>query len=183
MSLPRIQTPRLVLRCPEPADASRMQQYAGDERVAASTLNIPHPYTRQDALDFITYARRAMQREEHFNFAIVRAADDAFMGIIGLTQYREHRSAELGYWLGVPHWNAGYTTEAAHAALAYAFQTLQLNRVYAMFFVDNPASGRVLEKVGMQREGTLVQHFWRWDAPKDVGVFGLLAVDYRPDAP
>jgi RimJ/RimL family protein N-acetyltransferase len=64
-------------------------------------------------------------------------------------------AAELGYWIGVAHWNRGYCTEAAKAVLEYGFNSLRYHKISARHFVDNLSSGRVMEKVGMRREGLL----------------------------
>lgn len=66
--------------------------------------------------------------------------------------------AESGYWLAEYHWNNGYITEAVKAVIAFGFEQLNLKRIFATHFVDNNASGRVLEKAGMKKEGVLIAH-------------------------
>ncbi len=66
---------------------------------------------------------------------------------------REQRF-ELGYWLGRPYWSQGFATEVARELLAFSFRNLRLDEVEAGWFHDNPASGRVLEKVGFRPDGT-----------------------------
>ncbi len=69
----------------------------------------------------------------------------------------------MSYWLGVPYWNQGYGTEAVNAVLAYEFNQWHLHRIYAPHFLNNPASGRVLQKVGMTYEGRMREHYQpRW---------------------
>ena len=96
------------------------------------------------------------------------------IGAVGLRIEREDQRAELGYWIGRPYWNQGYCTEAARAVLDFGFEQLGLNRIYASHFTRNPASGRVMQKLGMTHEGRLRQHVRKWDAFEDVEVYAVL---------
>ena len=88
-------------------------------------------------------------------FTITTRADAQLIGAVGLREIdTEHCQAEMGFWIGVEWWGRGYVTEAAKKVIAYAFQELKLNRIYAHHMVRNPASGRVLEKVGNEAGGT-----------------------------
>jgi len=102
------------------------------------------------------------------------------MGSIGLEIRREHARAELGYWIGKPYWSQGYVTEAAREVVRFAFDDLGLRRVFAIHFVRNPASGRVMEKIGMAREGELRRHMVKDGHPEDVRIWGIVAPDDRP---
>ena len=99
--------------------------------------------------------------------------------LFGLVLRREHNRAELGYWIGVPYWNHGYATEAASTVLRYAFETMDLHRVYAFHFTTNPASGRVLEKIGMTHEGTRRGHTLKWGEYLDNEAYGILRDEWR----
>lgn len=120
----------------------------------------------------------AFEAGELASFAIIRTDDDELIGAIGLTIDRSHLRAELGYWIGVRYWNQGYATEAARAILSCGFDELGLNRIYAVHLVRNPASGRVMQKVGMQREGRLRAHVRKWDRFEDVDAYGILADEW-----
>ena len=102
---------------------------------------------------------------------------------MGLELEPENERAELGYWIGKPYWNRGYATEAAKAVVAYSFEVLKLNRIYAYHFTRNPASGRVLEKIGMRYEGYRRQHTKRWENFEDSMGYGMLKADYDSLAP
>ena len=78
----------------------------------------------------------------------------------------------MGYWIGKPYWNQGFGTEAALAILRYAFEQLGLNRVYAAHFRRNPASGRIMQKIGMTYEGRLRQHVKKWGDFEDMEYYG-----------
>jgi hypothetical protein len=75
----------------------------------------------------------------------------------------EHSQAEMGFWIGVDYWGQGFATEAGQAVIRFGFERLNLNRVHAHHMVRNPASGRVLEKLGMKREGALRQRVRKSD--------------------
>jgi ribosomal-protein-alanine N-acetyltransferase len=96
------------------------------------------------------------------------------VGAIGLGIEPEHSRAELGYWVGVPFWREGYATEAGREVVRYAFEELGLNRVYAFHFTRNPASGRVLEKIGMTHEGARRAHTLKGSEYLDNEAYGIL---------
>jgi ribosomal-protein-alanine N-acetyltransferase len=85
----------------------------------------------------------------------------------------------MGYWIGKTYWGRGYGTEAARAVLAYGFDTLGLNRIYAHCLTRNPPSARVLRKIGMAPEGRLRQHVKKWDVYEDIDQFGILRKDFQ----
>ena len=124
-------------------------------------------------------AARALQEGTFADFAIVIRQGLALCGAIGLAIRREHRCAEMGYWIGVPYWGRGYCTEAAGAVLRYGFEVAGLNRIHAVHFGSNPASGRVMQKVGMIYEGRLRQHILKWGVYEDLDVYGILAHEHR----
>lgn len=174
------ETARLRLRPLRMNDAPRLQQLAGDKLVAATTLNMPHPYEREMADEFVQGTRADMKKRHNFVFCIADKSRDVLLGCIGLTPAYRHDAAELGYWMGVPYWGQGYTTEAARRMIQFGFEQLKLNRIFALCFIDNPASARVLEKTGMQREGILRQHLKKWDEYKDTLYFGILRSEFKP---
>jgi len=102
------------------------------------------------------------------------------IGAIGLTIDRELDKAELGYWVGKPFWGNGYATEAARLIVDYGFNQLHLNRICAKHFVRNPASGRVMQKIGMVHEGTARQDTIKWGAYEDLHLYGLLKSEWQP---
>ncbi len=101
-------------------------------------------------------------------------SDDVLIGAVSLRIERDDQRAELGYWIGRPYWGQGYCTEAVRAVLSFGFQQLGLNRIYAGHFSRNPASGRVMQKAGMNCEGHLRQHTKKWDAFEDIEIYAVL---------
>ena len=175
---PTLTTARLVLRPLTVADAPDVQRLAGEREVASTTLNIPHPYEPGMAEQWISTHQGAYERGELVNFAIGLRVDNALLGAIGLRIDQQHTHAELGYWLGKPYWNAGYCTEAAHAVVAYGFESLGLHRIHASHMTRNPASGRVMQKIGMRYEGCLRQHVNKWEVFEDLALYGILKSEY-----
>lgn len=180
MSLPVLETARLLLRAPADRDIPALVKLAGAREVAATTLRIPHPYTEADAGEFLLACREGRARGERILFAICRGED--MIGMVGLEIQPKHSHAELGYWIGVPYWGKGYCTEAARAVLEFGFGTLKLHRIYAGHFRGNDASRRVLDKLGMQHEGCAREHVEKWGKFLDVENYALLAEDYRRQA-
>ena len=178
MSSPSLQTARLVLRSYCLDDVADLAHLAGTREVSATTLRIPHPYSEEDARNFISsgLADRAPDVPET-RFAITLRISGQLCGGIGLRMESAHQHAELGYWLGVPFWGQGYATEAARAVVNYGFSNLQLHRIYASHFAGNPASGHVLRKIGMKYEGCLRGHICKWGQFHDLEYYGMIRTD------
>ena len=177
MDLPSLDTTRLVLRPYSVADVPDMVRLAGSREVAATTLRIPHPYREQDAVDFIATCNADFALERWARFAVTLRDSGDFCGGVGLRIERWQHQAELGFWLGVPYWGKGYATECAQAVVRFGFETLKLHRIFASHLAHNLASGRVLRKIGMQYEGRLRGHVFKWDKFYDAELYGILSTD------
>jgi RimJ/RimL family protein N-acetyltransferase len=165
-----LETARLALRAARLEDAKRVAALVNDRRIAENTARIPHPYTVDDATEWI----RAALSQSATSYVITMAAE--IIGACGLDmppspplsptrpspvrgggsgrvagEVRE--GAELGYWIGVPFWGCGYATEAARCLIDHAFGGLGYEVLTASARVSNPASRRVLEKCGFQWTG------------------------------
>jgi RimJ/RimL family protein N-acetyltransferase len=168
-----------LLRFHKQEDIPAIVRLAGAREVAATTLNIPHPYTDEDARKFLIESAENFRAGRSLSFAICRQPDGELCGGAGLAISETHQRAELGYWIGVPFWRRGYATEAARAVLQFGFANLGLHRIHAHYFAENTASGRVLEKIGMRPEGRLRNHFQKWNRFIDVENCGILAEEFR----
>jgi ribosomal-protein-alanine N-acetyltransferase len=181
-TIPTLETERLVLRPFCQGDVAEVSRFAGDRSVAATTLNIPHPYDEGMACEWIAGHRPMFEKDEGVVFAITLKADGALVGAISLTDRVKCHQAELGYWIGKPYWGLGYCTEAAHEILRYAFGVLRLSRVHAGHYARNPASGRVMQKIGMRREGCRRHHVKKWGQLEDLEIYGVLEEEWRKAA-
>ncbi len=148
--LPVLETPRLLLRGFVEEDAPRVRTLAGDRRVADTTLLIPHPYPEGAAEAWIVTHEAEWELGRGLTLAVTLRGEGRLIGAMGLSLDPAARAGELGYWIAVEEWGRGYCTEAARALIAHAFDRLGLERVTAHHFVRNPASGRVMEKLGMR---------------------------------
>lgn len=146
----------------------------GVREVAETTLRIPYPYEEKHAREFLA----STARENELRLIIRRRSDGRLCGGIGLHPENQHQRAELGYWIGVPFWGNGYATEAALAVVRYGFEVLKFNRIFAAHFAGNDASGRVLQKVGMQYEGRMPQAIRKWDKFVDLERYAILRDHY-----
>jgi RimJ/RimL family protein N-acetyltransferase len=172
-----LQTARLLLRSLERSDIPDLVRLAGDRDVAATTLNIPHPYTTADAESFLAHANTEAAAGRSAIFAICLFPGSELCGMVGLTIAPASRRAELGYWIGVPYWRRGFATEAAGAVLQFGFETLGLRKIHATHFAGNIASQSVLEKIGMRHEGCFRAHVVKWDQEIDLENYGMLACE------
>src|ERR1700722_15731149 len=114
-----LRTARLLLRSLEREDVPALVRLAGAKEIAATTLNISHPYTETDARSFVAKASEEFDAGNSVVYAISIAPSRELGGAVGLHIAETHSRAELGYWIGVPFWGKGFATEATRAALAF----------------------------------------------------------------
>jgi ribosomal-protein-alanine N-acetyltransferase len=175
----KIETNRLLLRPFQLSDANDVQRLAGDFEIADTTLFIPHPYEDGVAEQWINTHEENFKSNKEIIFAVSLQETKELIGSIGLILNKEHEKAELGYWIGKPYWNKGYATEAAEAMLKFGFIELKLERIHAHYFARNPASGKVMEKLGMQYEGILRNDIKKWGKFEDIKIYGILRSEYQ----
>ena len=150
---PVLLSERLVLRAPHEEDIDALAHLANNANIATMVSRMPHPYTANDAADFVR--RTNLGEIGKCVYAITKAENGAFLGCCGVEPAADPATVEIGYWLGEPHWNRGYTTEAAHALIDMVFRTREtVDRIDARCRVTNVASRRVLQKCGFQFQGS-----------------------------
>jgi [ribosomal protein S5]-alanine N-acetyltransferase len=171
---PTLRTQRLTLRPLASDDAPAVQELAGAYEIALNTLHVPHPYPDGAAEAWIATHEAAFETDQTIHFAI---DDGQLAGAIGLMT-KDVGIAELGYWIGLPFWRRGYATEAAAEVIRYGFEDRGLQRIYATHYPRNPASGRVMQKAGMQREGMLRRHVHKWGEHLDMVFYGILREEF-----
>jgi ribosomal-protein-alanine N-acetyltransferase len=176
---PTFTTERLILRPFVADDAFDVERLAGQREIADTTLNIPHPYPHGGAAEWIRLHAPAWIDGTSATFAIVGQKTGALVGAISLIIKREHQRAELGYWIATDCWNRGYATEATRAILDFGFDTLRLHRIESRHFLRNPASGRVMQKVGMKQEGIERDLVLKWDRFESLALYSILEPEWR----
>lgn len=174
--MPLLHTERLLLRPLDMSDVSTMHALSNDPEIAANLADMPHPYPREAAEAVVNAMQELAARGEAFAFGVVPAASEAqtLAGVIYLVLNAANQHGEIIYWIGKPFWGCGYATEAVQAVIKFAFSTLNLHRVHASVFGHNAASVRVMQKCGMQYEGTLKQHELKNGQFVDLLCYGLL---------
>ena len=148
-------TERLLLRPGWGEDAPELARAIADEQVVRNLATAPWPYRQEDAEAFLASPRDPVMP----SFLIMERTDGAprLVGSCGLGR-RPSGAVELGYWIAKPHWGKGFATEAGRALIEIA-RTLKLPRLEASHFIDNPASGRVLEKLGFVPTGMSAERY------------------------
>jgi RimJ/RimL family protein N-acetyltransferase len=144
-------TPRLLLRPGFPEDAPALARAMSDRAIAHNLAVVPWPYTLRDAEAFLASPRDPVLP----SFLIFERTDGAprLVGSCGLGR-RPSGAVEMGYWIGRSFWGRGFATEACVALIEIA-RALGLSRLEASHFIDNPASSRVLEKLGFEPLGII----------------------------
>jgi len=142
-----LETERLTLRRPTLADVKAIARLANDRRIAENTRRLPHPYSLDHAVEFV----RAIANDTR-ETAFLIENNFVPIGIVGV-DWRVADAPELGYWLGVEHWGQGFGTEAARAAIDFAFEEFDAEQLLSGARVANPASRNILEKCGFQWSG------------------------------
>lgn len=148
---PILHTERLILRSFTLEDAADVKRLASDPDVAPATYFIERSYEEGAAEEWIWWCHEWLEDGQRANLAITLRTDGTFIGTVELT-FRIHlpyNDAALGYWIGKPYWNCGYATEAAKAMVAYGFREHDIDLIFADYSKRNPASGRVMQKIGM----------------------------------
>lgn len=172
-----MQTQRLVLRKITLEDAPRVQELAGTPEVSGGTLTIPYPYPDGAAEVWILSVIGKEKTTSSRTWAIEMG--DELVGAISLNVDDENKIAEIGYWLGVPYWGKGIMTEAGLAVVKYGFEELGLEKIYGRYFVSNPASGRVLQKIGMTYEGHLRKHVRKAGVSRDLMQYSIIKSEFE----
>jgi ribosomal-protein-alanine N-acetyltransferase len=169
-----LETARLRLRPFTKDDAPAIFAYARDPEIAR--LGMWSPSTSlEETRDEIGAIIEGYQRGDQWTWAIEQKYDQTLIGRCDLLRYRlEHRSAEIGYALARNAWGRGYATEAVRALVHFGFDELALHRLEAIVLSFNAASIRVLEKIGMQREGVKREAYFIDGRFVDLFCYGLL---------
>ncbi len=146
----------IKLRIHKASDADAIYKHIRDKEIQKYTLNIPFPYTKANAVDFIKQATKNRKLKSAYEFAITNLDNDEVIGGISLMNLDwKNKNAELGYWLAKKYRNKGYITEAIKLILEFAFKELKLNRISARLWEKNLASIKVLKKNKFKKEGLL----------------------------
>jgi len=178
-TFPTLETPRLFLREIIASDAEAIFRIRGDYEV--TQYNIGPAYERlEQAADLIAAMAQAYREQAEVRWGITLKGDDRLIGMCGFNYWiRQDARASIGYDLARIYWGQGIMSEAIGALVAFGFGRMGLNRIEADADARNPASGRVLEKVGFRREGLQREQFYEDGAYNDLLLFALLRREYE----
>lgn len=180
---PILVTERLFLRPFMVSDAKEAQRLGGDPAVVDTlfTLNLCTPGV---AHLWICHQHEHFEKGDWVNFAITDISRGLLIGSVGLDfdLDRSEKAAEIMYWIGKPYWGRGYATEAARAVIGYGFERLYLRRIYARYLVRNPASGRVLEKIGMTLKARLPRALKKRKVFEDLNMMSMTREEFKTPA-
>jgi ribosomal-protein-alanine N-acetyltransferase len=171
---------RVDLREVGPADAREAFRWASDPayfRYMAAEVVGSLDEEETVLRDFEAEARQRPRRQYKLGITLHPTDELVGMARIGIDQ-PEHRGGDLGYGLRRDQWGRGIATEAAALLLDFGFSTLGLHRVFAYHDPANAASGRVMQKLGMQREGVLRENAWTRDGWRDSVVCAILEAEW-----
>jgi RimJ/RimL family protein N-acetyltransferase len=174
--LERIVGGRVILRRPRMSDVDAIAEYCKDRQISKWISAMPYPYKKKDAVWFVNDAAKKWKNKTDYIYEI--EYEGKLAGTIGL-HIKGDDKAELGYWIGRPHWGKGLIPEAAKLLMNEAFKRLKLNKIYARYIEGNEKSERVMKKLGMKYEAWL-----RYDAKKngkyvDVGQYCILKSEFK----
>lgn len=137
-------------------DADVVAKICNDENLT-KYIPLPYPYTKQMAIDWISQQTNQMQK----NFAVVLKDTNKLFGSISITVDEANQVAEIGYWIQPEMSGKGYATEAVKTILNFGFEKLKVHKIFAKHYVENPASGKVMQKSGMTFVGVLKSHSYK----------------------
>ena len=178
-----LDTPRLLLREPRDEDAAAIHAYASDAEVVRYLDWGPNTVEETTQLLAMARAARDAVPRTAYHLAIVLKATDELIGGCRIEiRSPAHGSGDIGYVLARPAWGHGHATEAMRALLAFGFERLALHRIWATCDVENQASSRVLEKLGMGREGRLRQNVRRKGEWRDSDLHAILEPEWREES-
>jgi [ribosomal protein S5]-alanine N-acetyltransferase len=179
-SIDPIRTKRLLIREFRPSDRDALVAIVREpEQIRHMLLSLE---TEEQLDAFLSMVLASVNAEPRYqwHFAVEDVASGRYLGSCCLMVEPESpSSAELGYWFLREAWGKGYATESSAAMLELGLQHLGYHRVWGKCHVDNAASAKVMEKLGMSYEGTLREHVWLRDHFRSSRIYAMLATEYR----
>ncbi len=175
----QLTTERLVLREFAEDDWPAVLTYQSDPRYLRY-----YAWTGRTEEEVRAFVRMFISHQEEqprrkFQLAVTLRGDGRLIGNCGVRTDPGRREGDIGYELDPRHWGRGYATEAARAILAFGFAELRLHRVWASCVAENAGSARVLEKLGMRREGHFREHEWMQGRWWDTFLYAILDHEWR----
>lgn len=174
------ETERLILKPYEYAFEDVIYPVVAQREVADTMIMIPHPYPRKAVSQWIEYLHTNAQKGTAYEFAIfLKENPEKYIGNCGLVSIsKEHKKAEIAYFIDHNEWGNGYATEAARCILDYGFQQLKLERIYGRCMTRNKASRVVMEKLGFIFEGRFKHDIKKGEVFEDIDYLAIIRSMY-----
>ena len=174
-----LESDRLVLRKLEPNDTRNIQSLANDKNITDNTLSLPYPYEIGVAETWINSVNTKGQNGIKLAYAITIKSSKELIGVVSFTDInKKFAKAEVGYWIGKKYWGNGFCTEAVKTLIDYGFNELGLNKITAHHMLKNPASGKVMLKSGMIKEGYFREEVIKCGVFEDIIHYGILRKEW-----
>ena len=177
----RLETERLILKTYKHEFADVIYPVVSQAEIADTMIAILHPYPKDYVNKWIDFMHRSAKEGTAFEFAIfLRDNPEKYIGTCGLLSIsNKHQKAEIGCFIDKNEWGKGYASEAASSMIHYGFEKLGLERIYGHCMSRNPASRKVMEKIGFQYEGRLRHGVRKGACFEDLDLLGMIRADYE----
>lgn len=172
----QLTTERFILREFMEEDWVQVHAYCSDGEVTRYTYWGPN--TEEETRQFVDAAIRSQFELPRTTYEMVIVASSSGEVLGNCCLKVEKSNAELGYNISKAHWGQGIATEVARSVLEFGFRELKLHRIYATCRPENTGSYRVMEKIGMTREGHLREHFKKNEKWQDSYLYSILSSEY-----
>ena len=167
-----LETQRLKLTFWEAKDADVMAENLNNFNIVKNMQYVPFPYTKDMAIDYISKNDERLSKGDYV-FKITRKEDGVIVGNISLTLKNPFKNAEFGYWIGEKFWGQGYATEALQKIIEFGFK-IGVHKIVGKHYKDNPASGKVMQKCGMIKEGEQKEQIFKDGVYHDALLYGII---------
>jgi ribosomal-protein-alanine N-acetyltransferase len=180
----QLKTKRLILRPPKRGDWKDLMEGVGEYDVAKMMSKIPHPYKKQDAINYLKMAikRWKQKKADDYTFFIELKSEKKIIGALGLHRIDWFSGVgATGSWINKKYWRNGFMTEAKIAVNDFAFNKLKLRRLDSDVYTDNVASNATQKTMGYKLEGTQKKKIRTLSTGKihDLNMYGLLKEDWK----
>lgn len=172
-------TERLLIREYRKDDLDGFLRVVRQPEIVRTTYGIPKHYSRARGQWWLRTIKENKRNNSSYEFAVFLRDTKYYIGNVGLINVSfEHNRADISYYIDRDYMNRGYATEAALEMLKYGFEHYGFNKIQGLCMSVNPASRRVMEKIGMSYEGTLRQDLFKDGIYYDIDRLSVLKSEY-----
>ena len=179
MSGKQFVTERLLIREYKRSDLDAYVRVVSQPEIYATTYGIPRDYTRMMGRINLKFIKRNRLLGTALEYAVLIRENNRYIGNVGLINIsHDHNRADISYFIDRDYMNRGYATEAAAAMIQFGFEGLGYNKISGVCMSVNPASRRVMEKLGMTYEGTLREELYKDGIYYNIDRLSMLRKEY-----